>query len=209
MDIAQGHYEAALKLNGSVHVARWGLARVARQRRQLDEAERVLRSLVGQVSDPKYHILLGEVLIERGKSDEAQQWLNKGEAALLTDWKNGHVGHIRELAAFWMRHDRSVEAALGLALHDLKKVRRDVGAYETVAWALHKLGRTDEAVRYIEEALVVGISSGRLAWRAAMILEEAGRPLRAQIYARLSLKLDEAMPPQNRQAAEELISLSQ
>ena len=73
---------------------------------------------------------------------------------------------------FLLDHDRDVGRVLAKARADLA-VRRDVYAYDLVAWALYKAGRVSEAQRASQQALAQGTEDPQLLYRAAMIANAA------------------------------------
>ena len=87
------------------------------------------------------------------------------------------VGHERERAAFLLDHDRDLGPALDLAREDLGQ-RGDVFGHDTLAWALHKNGRHEEAAESITRALALGTAL----IRRAPALPEARKEL-ARAYS--------------------------
>ena len=101
-----------------------------------------------------------------------------------------HIGHLdtvnrilynRELAYFYADHDRKLETALELARGELS-VRRDVYAYDVLAWALLKNGRAGEARAAITEALKLGTRDARLFFHAGLIHAALGEDDQAREY---------------------------
>ena len=76
--------------------------------------------------------------------------------------------------------------ALELAEAELK-VRHDVYTYDTLAWALIKNGRTQDAAKAMETALSQNTAEPSFHEHAAQILESAGRMEEAQQYRLRSL----------------------
>ena len=177
LDTAEAHYRASLRLHDGGHVARWRLAEIASRRGQHDQASAALRELVRQHPIPKYLIALGEALVGTGRAEEADGWFRKAEQQMLLNLQQGEVGHVRELVEFWLAHDRHTQRALELAQRDLEEVRQDAGAHETMAWALHKVGRHEEAVRYMRFALRPGKTTPQLRARAEKILQATDHPV--------------------------------
>jgi tetratricopeptide (TPR) repeat protein len=74
----------------------------------------------------------------------------------------------RDVSLFLSNHDRSAARALELAEADLV-TRHDSGAYDTLAWALYRNGRYDEAREASDRALAVGASDAAAHFHAGMI----------------------------------------
>ena len=61
-------------------------------------------------------------------------------------------------------------------------MRQDIYTYDVLAWALHKNGRSREAVTAMTEALRLGTRDARLFFHARMIYHAAGDLERARDY---------------------------
>ena len=79
----------------------------------------------------------------------------------------------RVLANFDADHDRDLPKALELAKQDLEQ-RQDVYGYDTLARALLKNGRADEAAKAMTEVLKLGTRDSRLFFHAGMIYHRLG-----------------------------------
>jgi tetratricopeptide (TPR) repeat protein len=74
-------------------------------------------------------------------------------------------------------HDRSPEKALELAEADLA-TRQDSGAYDTLAWALYRNGRYEEARAASDRAIEMGTSVAAAHFHAGMISLALGEQAR-------------------------------
>ncbi len=74
-----------------------------------------------------------------------------------------------EKADFWADTNRRLEDALEFATAEFKRRPNHLHANETLAWVLHKLGRSEEARRYIDHAMRLENGDAMLAFRAGMI----------------------------------------
>ncbi|TAH34465.1 MAG: tetratricopeptide repeat protein [Planctomycetota bacterium] len=180
LDQACAAFDRALQLDANSNFAAHGRAEVLAKRGQPAEAERVLRELVERAPNPRYWIRLGDALAAQGKVEEAARWYAQAEADMLDDLEKNELGHLRDLAEYWLEHGGDARAAAELALADLHEVRHDIGAYETAAWALHLAGRTEEALPLIAEALRPGGGETRLWERASEIYAAAGNQFQSR-----------------------------
>jgi tetratricopeptide (TPR) repeat protein len=91
----------------------------------------------------------------------------------------GKTTNDRELALFYCDHDRALVKALELAERDLT-TRADVYAYDTLAWALYKNRRYEEAGAAMTEALKLGTRDARMYHHAGMIAAARGQSAQAR-----------------------------
>lgn len=124
-------------------------------------------------------------------------WQGRAENHPLDYLSRTHLGAAlitqgRDLASFYFTRDP--QAALALAEADLVE-RRDVEAYDTLAWALHLTGRHREASEAIDSALAQGSRSARLLYHAAAIADAVGDVERARTHLAESLALNPHFHP--------------
>ncbi len=116
---------------------------------------------------PEYAAALGELYEKTGKLE-----LSRRQYALVE-----YVGRLnalnqalynRELAYFYADRDIKPKEGLELARRELD-YRRDVYAYDVVAWNLYKNGELEAAREAIERALKLGTRDAKLFFHAGMI----------------------------------------
>jgi tetratricopeptide (TPR) repeat protein len=95
----------------------------------------------------------------------------------------------REIALFWCNHDRELPKALERAKRDLER-RRDLFAYDTLAWALFKNDRPTDAADAIQSALKLGTQDASLYFHAGAIYEKLGDKTKARDFLSRALKLN-------------------
>jgi tetratricopeptide (TPR) repeat protein len=88
----------------------------------------------------------------------------------------------RELAYFYADHDIKPKEGLELALRELD-YRRDVYAYDVVAWNLYRNGKFAEARTAIDQALRLGTQDAKLFFHAGMIYESLGEKTKAKEFS--------------------------
>jgi len=106
----------------------------------------------------------------------------------------------RAWGLFLLDHDRDVERVLAEARADLK-VRRDVYAYDLLAWALYKAGRIAEARRASERALARGTEDPQLLHHGAVIATAAGDSAAATALLERALAINPRFAPARRAMA--------
>ncbi len=109
---------------------------------------------------------LGDLYTKLGQADYARaayqkfDTLERENAALERSW--------RHMVNFWLDHDQNLVEALRLASTEYES-RKDIFTCDSLAWALFKNGRIDEAKKVIQEALRTGSKDQRINEHAAII----------------------------------------
>jgi tetratricopeptide (TPR) repeat protein len=126
-----------------------------------------------------------------GRHDEAARFWADAEARLRQDAASGAYGHGRELARLLLArgHPGDLPEVLSL-LHAELTVRTDPETFDTLAWALSRAGRWEEAQRAAHESLRWGVRDGRYFYRAATIAQALGDTEQAGVYLRLMRAVD-------------------
>ena len=89
----------------------------------------------------------------------------------------------RELAYFYADHDMKLAESLELAKRELD-YRRDIYAYDLLAWSLYKNDKVEEARDAIEKALRLGTQDAKLFFHAGMIYHRLGDKPKARKVSR-------------------------
>jgi tetratricopeptide (TPR) repeat protein len=100
----------------------------------------------------------------------------------------GRAGDPRTLAQFYATKDRDREEAVRLAEAE-KKVRDDLYTEDTLAWALHRVGRIAEARAAAEKGTALGTKDARLLYHAGAIRIAAGDKAAGEKLVREALSL--------------------
>lgn len=132
------------------------------------------------------HGALAKVYRALGRGADANAELAKGRE-LGRAQLGLYPAERRHLAGFFA--DVEPATALTAALADFD-TRRDVGAYDTLAWAYYRTGQTAEAARYVTGALGQGTRDATLLYHAGMISAAVGQKARAVENLRSALELN-------------------
>ncbi|HLB46895.1 MAG TPA: tetratricopeptide repeat protein [Anaerolineales bacterium] len=185
MDEAGEHYEAALRVLDNYYLALAGLGKVRAAQGRYPEAIAFYEQSVAIIPQPDFLAALGDLYTITSQPDKAQRQYETvefiGQLAAINK-----VVYNRQLALFYANHDRKLNESLDLAQKELA-VRKDIYAYDTLAWALHKNGRNAEAAEAMEQALKLGTRDAPLYYHAGMIYKASGD------YARAQTMLSEAL----------------
>jgi tetratricopeptide (TPR) repeat protein len=185
LSAAESHYLKSLETFPGYYRASAGLAQVRAAQQRYPEAIALYQQAMAVVPLPDYAAALGDVYAKQGQTDEAQKQYGLVE----------YIGHLntlnkvlynRELAYFYADHERKLPEALDLARKELE-VRRDVYAYDLLAWALYKNNQPEAALVAMTEALKLGTKDARLLFHAGMIHHRLGERAEARDYLRRAL----------------------
>ena len=185
IDAAQASYLTALKTQPNYYRALAGLAQLRATQGRYDDAVSLYKQALAVIPLPEYAAALGDVHARLGQREEARRQYELVE----------YIGHLsalnravynRELASFYADHDRELPRALELARLEIG-ARKDVYAYDLLAWTLHKNGHVTEAIAAMTEALKLGTKDARLFFHAGVIHHAAGNAETARGYLRQAL----------------------
>jgi tetratricopeptide (TPR) repeat protein len=197
---AEAKYGEALATLPQYYRALAGLAQVRAAQRRYAEAIELYRRALAIIPLPDYAAALGDVYAKAGEPTAARQQYELVEYIGRLSVLN-QVLYNRELALFYADHDLKLAEALELARRELD-VRRDIYAYDVLAWALYKNDRPQEALTAMTEALKLGTQDARLFFHAGMIHRRLGEADKARDYLRRALALNPQFHPLHASVAE-------
>lgn len=180
LEAAEKWYGESLAVQPNYYRALGGLAQLSAARQRLDDAVTLYRRALSVIPMPEYAAGLGDVLTRAGRTDEARKQYDLVEYIGYVNTVN-RVIYNRELAYFYADHDLKLATALDLARRELD-VRRDVYAYDVLAWTLYKNGQAAEAQAAMAEALKLGTRDAKLFFHAGMIAKRLGHLDAAREY---------------------------
>ncbi len=154
LDEAKRSYVAALEAFPGDRRATLGLAQVAADQGEKDEAKR----LADAVALPEATMLLY-------KLGDTSQWER------ITSEASGRHVHGRALALFYADTGRNLDEAVRLMRLDWA-TRKDIQTADALAWSLYKSGRKDEAKAYARLATATGTLDRQILGHARQILTE-------------------------------------
>jgi tetratricopeptide (TPR) repeat protein len=140
------------------------LAHVLAARGDLGGGIALLEEVLSFGPDADAAVVLGDLYTLAGDREAAEasyQGLDEAAAQAPEAYR-------RDVSLFLSNHDRSPQRALELAEADLE-ARHDSGAYDTLAWALYRNGRFEEAREASDRALGMGTSDAAAHFHAGVI----------------------------------------
>jgi tetratricopeptide (TPR) repeat protein len=150
------------------------------------------------------HGELAKLYAATGRHAEAQQQIEIG-LALGRSQVGLYPAERRHLADFFGTYDPAL--ALTLAQEDIA-TRQDVGAFDTLAWALHQNGRHAEARETIMRALDTGIRDTAVYFHAGMIEDALGNDSGARALFERALDINPHFDVNDAQTAREMLGRS-
>jgi tetratricopeptide (TPR) repeat protein len=183
---AEAFYRQSLATYPNYYRALAGMAQVRAAQKRYDEAIDLYRKVVAILPMPEYIAALGDIYSKIGKSDEARKQYELVEYIGKLSALNKAL-YNRELAYFYADHNIKLKEGLELAQRELD-YRRDIYAYDVMAWNLYKNGKAKEAGEAINNALRLGTKDARLFYHAGMINHRLGDKPKAQKYLRSALE---------------------
>lgn len=189
---AEAEYTTSLqRLPDYVH-ALAGMARVRLAQGREAEAVALYEQAIARMPLPEFVIALGELHEAAGRAEAARAQYAVVEAMQRLFESEGADVDL-ELALFEADHGDTARA-LELATTAYER-RPSIRGAETLAWALHRAGRSAEARPLIDEAMKLGTQDAVLLARAGLIAHAQGDTAAARGFFDASEALTPHLPP--------------
>lgn len=183
---AESFYRQSLETFPNYYRALASLAQVRAAQKKYGEAIDLYRKAVAILPMPEYIAALGDVYRKTGKPEEARKQYELVEYIGKLSALNKAL-YNRELAYFYADHDVKLQEGLELARRELE-YRRDIYAYDVLAWNLYKNGQSEKAGEAIGEALKLNTKDAKLFYHAGMIYHRLGDKQKAREYLSRALE---------------------
>jgi tetratricopeptide (TPR) repeat protein len=179
-------YERGITADPNHYRSLAGLAKVRAAQGKLEESIQLYQRSIAIIPFPVYVAELGDIYKKAGRAHEAQQQYDLVE----------YIGHLsklnqvlanRELAQFYADQGIKLPEALELARKELE-VRHDIYTWDTLAWALYRNGRFEEAAEAIHKALGLHTNDSLLLFHAGMIYHSLAQDSDAEDFLGRALK---------------------
>ena len=189
-DIAEAALQRALAIVPDDYRALGALSRLAAMRGQWRVAVEYGAKAIAIQLDPGTLGTMSDAYAALGDSAQARSFADAMATSALSEPGSIH----RAWGLFLLDHDREVQQVLSGAQADLA-IRRDVYAYDLVAWALYKSGRATEARKAARVALAQGTEDAQLFYHAGMIAVAAGDTADGRAMLRKAIALNPKFSP--------------
>jgi tetratricopeptide (TPR) repeat protein len=190
---AERYYLQSLQSYPNYYRALAGLAQLRGVQKKYDEAIDLYQNAIAILPMPEYAAALGDIYLKIGRPEQARQQYDLVEYIGRLSRLN-KILYNRELAYFYADHGMKPREGLELAQRELD-YRRDIYAYDVVAWNLYKNGRVAEARDAIEKALSLGTRDAKLFYHAGMIYHSLHMQDRAKEYLARALSTNPFFHP--------------
>lgn len=205
---ARALYEEALRILPQYPLALLSLAELEVRMGNYRAAQRHFASVVTiSAASPNsfdHAVLrgLGRIKALQGDRAAAESLWQEAEARLRRDLAGGSFGHRRELARLLLERGRAadVDEALRLMKEEVT-LRQDAETLDTLAWALLKAEKWEEARWAARAALRWGVRDATILYRAATIEQALGNHSAADLLFQRALAVDPTFDGRARQAA--------
>lgn len=201
---AQAQYQKAAGAFDHYYLAQAGLGNVYAASGDLDKAIALYTQLTAARPQTEFVARLGDWHALNGHPAAAQKQYETVMFMAEVEAANAGLTN-RQLALFYANHDRHLETALALAERELE-TRGDIYAYDTLAWALYKNGRTAAAAAAMETALAQGTPDALLYYHAGMIYAAQDQAAEAAAMLQKALALNPYFDLLQAQIAQETLT---
>ena len=186
LENAESYYRQSLETYPNYYRALAGMAQVRAAQKNYGEAISLYQKAISILPMPDFAADLGDIYIKVGKPELGKQQYELVEYIGRLNSLNQAL-YNRELAYFYTDHDMKLAESLELAKRELD-YRRDIYAYDLLAWSLYKNDKVEEARDAIEKALKLGTQDAKLFFHAGMIYHRLGDKPKALKYLRSALE---------------------
>jgi tetratricopeptide (TPR) repeat protein len=190
---SQEYFQQSLESYPNYYRALASLAQLRFAQKQFGEAIKLYEKAIAILPMPDYIAALGDIYAKSGRPEEARRQFELVEYIGRLNEIN-KVLYNRELAYFYADHSIKPKEGLELALRELE-YRRDVYAYDVVAWNLYRNGKLEDARKAIDQALRLGTQDAKLFFHAGMIYSSLGEKTKAKEFLSAALGINPYFHP--------------
>jgi tetratricopeptide (TPR) repeat protein len=179
--VAEEQYQAALQVQPHSPLARLHLAELNLRQGRLPAAAELYTQLY---SDPaaaqglEHDALYGmaQVKVLQGDRQAAEILWHQAETHLREDHAEGSFGHRRDLAQLLLARGNRDDLPEALRLMEAEvQNRRDSQTLDTLAWALSRVERWQDAQKALQAAIDLGTREAGIFYRAGTVAKALGR----------------------------------
>ena len=186
-DAARRIFEGALEERPDFAPALAGLGHIALVEGDANEAVRLIEEARALRPMEMMDELLVEAYAAAGNQAQSDAAAERVLEALHRARDMGEIVDMEE-ADFLLDLGRDLEGSLAKAREQQARRPGHMHANETLAWALHKNGQSQEGIPYIERAMRLDTGDAMVHYRAARIYQGAGDTAQAARHLRIALE---------------------
>lgn len=188
LDKAEKAYNDALRSYPDYLHAQAGLAQVRWAQGRTDDAINLYKQSVASVPLPQYLTALGDLYAVKGDAAAAKEQYDL-VLYIYQVFEAGGVNVDQEKAAFFADRDMQLEEAATMAQRAAQD-RPEVNTQDTLAWALYKVGRYDEALQAEKEAMRLNTQNPLFFYHLGMIQSKLGNAEEARKNVEKALQIN-------------------
>ncbi|MFE3517042.1 tetratricopeptide repeat protein [Streptomyces sp. NPDC059166] len=192
-DEALAQYDAARRTDRGSLTSLAGRARALVALDRADEALVDYRTVTTKLPRPAYVLELGELYESLGLDGDARTQYARLRG-LLTQARTSGVDESLTEARFEADHG-DPEAAVDLMRTAWEGQRRSAAVADTLAWSLHRAGRSEEAMQYAERAVETGVRNASYSYHLGVIESALGQDGPARGHLQDALRTDPRFSP--------------
>jgi tetratricopeptide (TPR) repeat protein len=200
--VARASFEEALRIRHGDLGALVGLARIDAFDGHAEAAIAGLQRATAIAPQPETLGLLGDVLTQAGQAGADKAFDTVRFIERLQDIQT--TTYDRQLIRFELDHGGATDDVLARARASVQ-ARPDWTGYDTLAWALYRVGRFQEAGAAIDSAHALGADNARLRFHDGAIQSASADPVGGRALLRSALDLGPALDPIERAEALRLL----
>ena len=203
LEAAEREFDRALLIFADHHLALQGKARALMAAGDLQGAARIYEQQQSKTPSADAALALGDLYTLLGREDAAkteyQQFesLERENAALERSY--------RHMFNYWLDHDLNLGEALIRATSEYDS-RKDIFTCDSLAWALFKNARVEEAKDLINRALRTGTKDARINYHAGLIYKTLNIRDRAAQHLQLGAALNSSFDPIQAETAKKMLA---
>lgn len=186
LEKAETWFQRSVETHANYYRGLSGLAQVRAAQQRYDQAMELYRKALAVLPVPEYAAALGELYEKIGNVEAARRQYALVEYVGRLNALNQAL-YNRELAYFYADRDMKPKEGLELARRELE-YRRDIYAYDVLAWNLYRNGELAAARQAIDKALKLGTRDAKLFFHAGMIHHGLGELDLAREFLRRALQ---------------------
>jgi tetratricopeptide (TPR) repeat protein len=192
LDQAAAHLRTALRAMPDYVPAMVSRARLATAQGRTDAAVRRWEDVVSRLPLPEYLIELGELRLSLGQDARATE---EFDVVVTTTQLLAQSGVNTDLESALFEADHGSPAAALQAARTEWRRRQSIHVADVLAWALHRTGHDQQALKYTRLATRLGTAEGRLWLHRGTIEAALGLTDRARTHLRYGLGVDPGLSP--------------
>jgi tetratricopeptide (TPR) repeat protein len=194
LDSAKFIFEGILEERPNYPYALSGLANIYGVKKEHRKSIELLEKAFSYVQDHSFFEQIADFYQLIGYKEKQEEFIDKALFEFDEHERDGwNVNH--EYAVFCLNHNINLNESLERAKKDYEFRPINIDALDTYAWALHKNGKSKEAVKYIEQAMRLNTNRGIMLYHAGMIYNSVGEKNLSEKYLQLALKQNPSIFP--------------